>query len=139
VGGRGAEPRWLVATLAFAGYFLAARGVGNLYPLSTFPMYSGAPAAALSRVMARTAAGEFLEVTDLVAWRCETLPRLEDVACADARGIAYVDREREDHIRAHAGAGAEPVELVRRVFSFDGAARPAACVISRCAATRARR
>ena len=126
----------MVPTLALVGYLAAARGVENLYPLSTFPMYSGSGGPAASRVMARTAGGDFVEVTDLDAWDCPSLPRLEDVQCAGSDNIPYLDREREEHIRAHPGTGGAPVEVVRRVFSFDGAQRSAFCPIARCTAKR---
>jgi hypothetical protein len=145
--GRRADPRFHVATLALVGYVLAAAGAGNVYPVSTFPMYSGAAGEAVSRVMARDAGGAFVEVTDLEGWRCDgAVPALEATTCGDARGIAYLDRERDAHIRAHAAASGgggsggngsgEPFELVRRVFSFDGVERPAYCPIARCTARR---
>jgi hypothetical protein len=129
------DPR-LISILALIGYFTAARGVENLYPVSTFPMFSGAAAPAISRVMTRTASGELHEVTEFTSWQCDNLPHLDATLCLDVPSIPYIDREREDHIRSHPGAGAEPVELVRRIFSFDGVERPASCVIARCSATR---
>jgi hypothetical protein len=127
--------RFTVATLVLAGYLLAARGVGDLYPLSTYSMYAGSPGDSISRVMALVG-GSFVEVTDLSSWQCDNLPHLEAAQCGGARGIAYLDREREAHIRNHPGDGGEPVELVRRVFSFDGVQRPAYCTLARCRARR---
>lgn len=130
------DSRFLVAVLVLAGYLAAARGVGSFYPISTFAMYASAPGQSASRIMARSSSGEYLEVTDFDGWRCDRLPALDRVACADARSVPYVDREREEHIRSHAGAGGQEVELVRRVFSFDGVARPPYCTIAHCSARR---
>jgi hypothetical protein len=121
-----------VAALLFVAYLLAARGAGNFYPLSTFPMYSGA-GGSMSRIMARLD-GKFLEVTALSSWKCDYLPQLDTTSCAGAGSIGYVDRERQAHIEAHSGEGGVPVELVRRVFSFDGVQRPEYCVITTCRA-----
>jgi hypothetical protein len=119
-----------VAVLALIGYLLAARGVGSLYPFSTFPMYSGAAGGAVSRLMARLPSGELVEVTDLVGWQCGKMTQ-----CGPA-GIGYVDREREEHMRKHSGSGGEAVQLVRRIFSFDGVERAPYCVVAECRARR---
>ena len=115
-------------------YALAARGVENLYPFSVFPMYSGEAGTGTSRVMARTAEGAFVEVTAFERWQCDALPVLETTTCAGVGGIPYIDREREQYLRAHAGTGGQPIELVRRVFSFDDVARPTHCPLVRCTA-----
>lgn len=128
------RPRAFVSALALFGYLAAARGVENFYPLSTFPMYSDEPGATSSRIMAHGSDG-FVEVTDLVDWKCDNLPHLESSTCGDARAVPYIDRERERFIRAHAGNGRESFELVRRVFSFDGKSR-ADCTLARCRASR---
>jgi hypothetical protein len=130
------DARLFLSALVLIGYLAAARGVGSLYPLSTFPMYAAPAGEAVTRIMAHTAGGEWVEVGDLEGWQCDTLPHLETTRCGGAGGIAYVDREREDFIRRHLGSGGEPIELVRRVFSFDGVVRPPYCVISRCRARR---
>jgi hypothetical protein len=129
------DPRVLVSTLVLAGYLAAAKGVGNLYPISTFPMFSESSGEAVTRIMARTG-GEFVEVDEFTSWDCPKLPSLDTTSCAGVPSIPYVDREREDYLRAHAGSGGERVELVRRVFSFDGAQRPPYCVIAQCTAKR---
>jgi len=128
------DARLAVALLAMGGYTLIARGAGSVYPFSVFPMYSEKSVPFTSRVMVR-AGGEFFEVTDYQGWRCEALPTLEATSCGGVGGIPYIDREHEAHIRAHPGAGGEPVALVRRVFSFDGVDR-SPCEITRCTASR---
>jgi hypothetical protein len=130
------NPRLTVSVLALVGYLLAARGVENFYPLSTFPMYSGEPGSTASRIMA-LGEGGLVEVTDLVDWRCDKLPHLETATCGDARTVPYLDREREAYIRSHAGAGNQSYLLVRRVFSFDRDAKERAdCTLARCRARR---
>jgi hypothetical protein len=131
---RGLDARLVLGALVLVGYAMAARGVENLYPFSVFPMYAAARAKVISRVMARVADGSFIEVTALDRWQCDALPVLEATTCADASSIQYIDREREQYIREHAGTGGQPVELVRRVFSFDGVSRPTHCTVSRCTA-----
>jgi hypothetical protein len=132
----GIDARVAISVLVLLGYWLAGRGVENLYPFSRFPMYSHAAGGAAARVMARMSDGAFVEVTDLGAWHCDALPALDADKCDGVGGIPYIDREREDHIRSHAGDGRTPVELVRRVFSFDGKTRAPYCVISHCTVTR---
>lgn len=126
--------------LALLGYAISARGVENLYPFSVFPMYASSEGAVTSRIMARTAAGELLEVDRFQGWSCPELPALDATSCEGVRGIPYIDREREAHVRAHPLGGGEgegePVELVRRVFSFDGKARAETCRLAACRARR---
>ena len=137
---RGPDARVFLGVLALLGYAIIARGVENLYPFSVFPMYASGESAVTSRIMARTAAGEILEVDRFHGWSCRELPTLDATSCEGVRGIPYIDREREAHVRAHPlgsndGEG-EPVELVRRVFSFDGKARAETCPLAACRASR---
>ncbi len=96
-------------------------------------MYSGDAPAAVARLMVKDG-GDFREIGDFSAWKCDNLPHLADLSCGDARGIDYLDADREAFIRSHAGEGGRPVELVQRVFSFDGNPRQAYCVVTRCSA-----
>ncbi len=130
------DPRLAVAIAVFVGYFVAARVARNIYPISNFPMYSEGTVRAAARVMVRTSAGTYGEVTAFDRWRCESLPALETTSCAETSAIPYIAREQEQYIRAHQGEGGGAVELVQRVFSFDGAKRPPHCVIARCTAVQ---
>lgn len=130
------DHRLVLGALVFIGYSAVARSVGNLYPFSIFPMYAGKAGDATSRVMVRGADGAYEEVPRYEGFACESLPVLETTTCAGVAGIPYIDREREQHIREHAGTGGQPVELVRRVFSFDGKSRPSHCVSTRCTAVK---
>jgi hypothetical protein len=128
------DARVVLGALVLGTSAMAARGVESFYPFSVFPMYSGEAGTASSRIMARSAEGGFVEVTAFERWQCDALPVLEKTTCAGVGGIPYVDREREQHIRTHAGTGGQPIELVRRVFSFDDVPRPTHCTIVRCTA-----
>jgi hypothetical protein len=142
------QPAFVLGALVLAGYAVIARGVGNLYPFSTFSMYSSVHTTTGSRIVARDARGRLRELADYDQWRCEagvdamTEPR----ACApggEVYGIGYLDREAREYLAAHASAsaapGSEPVEVVRRVWRFGGApGSPATvdCTIIRCEAVR---
>lgn len=141
-------PRTLVVAFAFFGYLALALSVRNLYPLSTFEMYAGAPpTAAPSRVIARDAAGGAHEVDEYRAWSCEGPTPLGPAGCASEWPYAfsiYLDRAAADWVEAHRGAGGpvargEPVEIVRRVYRLtDGVGPPSVrdCVLNRCRAAR---
>jgi hypothetical protein len=125
-----------VSLLVLAGFVGAARGVGNFYPVSQFPMYSGSAGDAAARVML-FADGEYFEVDAFTDFACESWVPLDVGRCEGASSIPYIDRETEAWLLAHRGAPAATgrhFELVRRVFSFDGAQRPAHCVLTRCTA-----
>src|SRR5579863_873472 len=98
-------PRTLVVAFAFFGYLALALSVRNLYPLSTFEMYAGAPATtAPSRVIARDAAGVAHEIDEYVAWTCEGPTPLGPAGCASEWPYAfsiYLDRAAADWIDAH--------------------------------------
>lgn len=132
------DARLFLGLLVLGGYAFAARGVGNLYPFSVFPMYAGNGETATARMMARTEAGTVLEIGAFSAWSCEPLPSFESTSCGGIRGIPYIDREHEAYVRAHplGDHAGEPVALIRRVFSFDGQTRPDACVVATCRASR---
>lgn len=125
----------LVSLVVMAAFISAARGVGNLYPVSQFPMYAGSAGPAATHVMVlRAGATEYEEVDAFQSFACESLPVLEAQRCGDASAIPYLAREAEALIRSRSGAGGGEVELVLRVWSFDGVARPAHCVVARCRA-----
>lgn len=67
--------------LALVGYLAIARGVENLYPFSTFNMYSVERAASASRVLARDAHGAVSEVTGWERWECDAPPDLDAAPC----------------------------------------------------------
>lgn len=146
-----------LTAIAFATYLLGSRGVGDLYPWSTFDMYSHTPGGTSSRVLVLDG-GETRDVADFRSWRCDGPIDLSPLRC---EGIAwpfyhvpYVDAAAAALVR-EGGAG-EPeggerveVQLVRRIWIFrkDGAARQEApevpaevrnCPLHACTAVRAR-
>jgi hypothetical protein len=110
-----------VAVLSFIGYLAVARIVGNVYPFSTFPMYAGEQLSTGSRIVAKDETQRLHEVTDGIAWECET-PALDPNGCSgrDIHTISYVDREAIDYVREHTGSDprARPVEIVRHIWRF---------------------
>lgn len=134
----GPDARLFLGLLVLLAYGITARGVKNLYPFSVFPMYAGSEATATSRIMARTSGGTIVEVESFTGWACDPLPAVETTSCGGVHGIPYLDREHEAYVRAHplGGRAGEPVELVRRNFSFDGEQRPEVCPVALCRAVR---
>jgi hypothetical protein len=139
--------RTVVAAFAFAGYLALAFVARNVYPLSTFEMYAGAPPSrAPTRVIARDAAGGAHEVDEYVGWHCDAEIAGARQACLSEwpyAYTAYLDRAAADWVAAHPGAGAagEPVEIVRRIYRLSdrgGAPQVRDCVLSRCRAERRR-
>jgi|KBSMisStandDraft_5_1062788.scaffolds.fasta_scaffold183918_3 hypothetical protein len=139
-------PRTLVGVTAFVGYLGLAAAVHNLYPISTFEMYAGAPPSrAPTRVIARDASGEAHEVDEFVGWRCEGPVPLDRASCVGEWPYAttdYLDRAAADWVAGHPGpaaGGGEPVEIVRRIYRLaDGGGPPAVrdCLLRRCQAGR---
>lgn len=124
-----------VSLLVLFGFVAAARGVGNLYPVSQFPMYAGNAGPSTAHVMLLGRDGAYVEVDSVQALTCESLPALDAQRCDDASAIPYLAREAEQFIRAHPASGSGvDVELVLRVWSFDGKTRPAHCVVAKCTA-----
>jgi hypothetical protein len=126
----------VLVILVLGGYLAVAAAARNLYPFSTFPMYSGSGASGASRIFARLGDGSLREVTDLSEWSC---PRDFDWSApgCDARGIGYLERKFASHIRAAEGNGREAVDVVRRDFRFtlDGSLKVEECTLARCRAT----
>jgi hypothetical protein len=142
-----ASPRQLtacVAALSMTGYLLVARIAGNLYPFSTFGMYSAIPARAASRIVARDPTGTVRELTEFTSFRCDRPVDLS--ACqqvGDAYTIEYLDREARAYVGeaplqpdAREATGAA-VDVDRRVWHFEpGHEDPVVddCLFSRCQA-----
>ncbi len=133
----------LVVGLAiFCAYFVAARLVGNLYPLSTFEMYSRPAPEWAARVFARDADGRLHRVDAFVGWRCPDPTDLRAaLASCGARHIALDYVVRDDQVAIDDGdpsPAGEPVELIsraQRVATGPGE-RTHVCRIATCTATR---
>lgn len=133
-----------IGLMVFLTYVLVALAVQNLYPFSTFPMYSKAAKTSGARLIALDEHGRDHEVTDFGAWSCPDLKPIQRVICPDGtRGKpeAYLVKEATDYIRANWSESPtddqRTVELIVRVWVFPkegGEAPPRDCPIHTCRA-----
>lgn len=132
----------VVVWAIFIAYVLAARGIRNFFPISSFDMYQGQSPTMTSRILIVDNAGHPSEITHYDAFQCNpTKPKLDDVQhCEGARirGPNYVVRDQQIHLDAHlhssADAGSE-VKLVLRTFTLENKPGPPAfsdCVLAVC-------
>jgi hypothetical protein len=133
------DARARIVLLCLLGYVAIARGLGNVYPFSTFSMYSGARASSASRVVARDDRGALHEVTDYVAWSCGEAVDVRPERCAEQQAfytIPYVDRAAEEYLLANGGDDprAVPVDVVRHIWRFRTEPNAEDCVLQRCRA-----
>jgi hypothetical protein len=133
-------PRWLPWVL-LATYVLAARGAGNLYPLSTFDMYGKTALDSASRIVARDGE-ELREIERYEHWRCETQPSPDPHECPREWPFVHLESVDRAAIRRVREAdppkdGARPVAIVRRIWRFSGDDPPTTvdCVLARCEAS----
>ncbi|GEM_PF-2049459 len=131
-------------------YVLIAAQLQNLYPFSTFPMYSSSVFTSGARLVAVDEAGVAHEITDFEAWSCPELGTVDRVMCPDGeltQPTGYLAKEAIDYIFAHpaprAEHGAQPespaVSLVVRTWRLDtpeGETRVLDCPVSACTAER---
>lgn len=143
--GRGVHPTVWMTLLVMGGYFAIARLVDNLYPFSTFSMYSAARSEAASHVVARDGAGKLHPVFEYEAWSCPEPLDIDPPRCRAAGpfgSIEYIDRGIVQHVQRPRSAGAppgEPLDLVRHIWRFQdgsGDVRTEDCLIARCQAAR---
>ena len=139
--GHAREPAVGLGAAVLVTYLLVARGLGDLYPFSTFSMYSAHPTDSGSRIVARDARGGLREVSSYDRWACPGTEALERAdACGVVTAIDYLDREAREYLDGHAAAdtpGSEPVEVVRRAWRFGGDAPVIRdCPLLRCRAVR---
>ncbi|MCA9712704.1 MAG: hypothetical protein KDK70_43145, partial [Myxococcales bacterium] len=102
------DRRLVVAWAIFATYLLAARMVGNFFPLSVFDMYQAHAPSVVARVLVVDEAGERAEVEDFEGWACEgpplSMPQVEQRCGARHRPLDYVLRDQALYIEAHGDA-----------------------------------
>ena len=97
---------WLTLAL-YAGISL---GVTNLYPFSTFPMYSDSRFTSGARLVAIGPDGRAREVRRYEAWSCADSAPIVTVQCPDGRRVqpvTYLTKEATDYIGAHGVQGDE--------------------------------
>lgn len=136
----------VVAWSCLATYLVAARIVGNWFPLSTFDMYQAHAPEVVARVVVVDGEGAKQELRYFEAYACEPV-RLELAAtvaerCGEEhRPVPYVVRDQQLWLDAHLdpAGGPEAIAIVSRAYAL--AERPGApaftdCVIARCTARR---
>lgn len=133
----------VVAGSIFAVYLVAARLVGNLYPLSTFEMYSRPVPAWVTRIWARDATGALHRLDDYDEWRCE--PAIDLRAALERCGPEHVALDyvvRGEQVVLDAGVGGDvSVDLISRAHRLANGPgeRVRECVLARCSARRSDR
>lgn len=128
------DPVTVVSLLCFVGYFLVSRVVLNLFPFSTYSMYSSMNDVQSSgqvrgcHLLAVGPDGHACDVTEFRAWDC---PPWEDAARRSVHDLSCplyfnVEDPIREYIRRHSGhdAAAVRVDLVRRVWVFAGGRAP---------------
>ncbi len=133
---------WWVSIITWLSYVIVALGVTNLYPFSTFPMYSDSVHANPMRMLGRTADGEVFEVKSYTNWQCEDLDALrpEDIHCEGSTltPVGYLVKQNLDLMRQHAGGGDTPVWVIVRAWDLPADGPPSApvdCDVRACFAT----
>lgn len=139
---RASDDAWFPALCVLAGYFVIARGLGNLYPFSTFEMYAAVEARSASRLLAEDGEGRLHEIREFAAYRCGSIDP-KPAACAtggDYYTIGYVEREAAEDLATRTAApmngAAQDVRLIRRVWRFHGPGAPSVqdCMVATCQA-----
>jgi hypothetical protein len=127
-----------LVAIAMLGYLAAARGVGNLYPFSTFEMYGATRLVDASRIVAK--AGEAVqEVRRFSRWSCDRVPDPDPRRCVASWPffhIEAVDRAAIDHVSGAPAPGDDAVQvvLVRRVWRLGDEVAIEDCELARCEA-----
>ena len=136
----------VVAWSCLATYLVAARVVGNWFPLSTFDMYQAHAPEVVARVVVVDEHGDKRELAHYEALACEPAPlelaaALAERCSEEHRPIPYVVRDQQLWLDAHRGpaGGPEAIAIVSRAYVL--AERPGApafgdCVLARCTARR---
>ena len=136
----------VVAWSCLATYVVAARVVGNWFPLSTFDMYQAHAPEVVARVIAVGDAGQRRELRHYEGYACEPAPLRLAAAVAERCGeehrpLPYVVRDQQLWLDAHLdpAGGPEAIAIVSRAYVL--AERPGApaftdCVLARCTARR---
>lgn len=125
--------------LTLIAYCALARLVDNLYPFSTFPMYSYNQNSA-SRIIVRGARAAEHEIKDYDRWHCPEPLDPSSRACDDLKQfdrIAYLDQEIVDYLSSHSAVSPEgdPVTIIRKIWYLNaGKTETAYCPLQTCTA-----
>lgn len=138
----------LVAWSCLATYVVAARVVGNWFPLSTFDMYQAHAPEVVARVVVVDGEGVKRELRHFEAYACEPAPlelaaALTERCSEEHRPLPYVVRDQQRWLEAHRdpAGGPEAVAIVSRAYGLvERPGMPAFtdCVLARCTARRRR-
>lgn len=136
----------LVAWSCLATYVVAARVVGNWFPLSTFDMYQAHAPEVVARVVVVDAHGGKRELRHYEAYACEPatveLAAMAAERCGEEhRPLPYVMRDQQLWLDAHRdpAGGPEAIAIVSRAYVLGkrpGAPASRDCVLARCRAHR---
>lgn len=128
-----------LVVLTIITYCALARLIDNLYPFSTFPMYSHTERSA-SRIVVRDAQGVEHEVEDYHHWHCPEPLDLSPKSCGNLKPftwIKYLNQDFIDYISSHSTTRHEgdPVTIMRKIWYFiDGQTEVAYCPLQDCTA-----
>jgi hypothetical protein len=136
----------VVAWSCLVTYLVAARVVGNWFPLSTFDMYQARAPEAVARVVVADREGRRHELGQYEGYACEPL-RLElaqtvaERCSEEHRPLPYVVRDQQLWLDGHIDArgGPETIAIVSRAYVLAerrGAPAYTDCVLARCTARR---
>ena len=123
-------------------YVAASRGVGNLYPWSSFEMYGATRLTSASRIAVRLEDGDgqdgVVEIERFSRWRCAARPVVDPRRCVGQWPYFHVEA-RDLEVLAHIDAAGDPGDagrpavVVRRVWRLgDGPAQAEDCELARC-------
>lgn len=126
-------------------YVVAARVVGNFFPLSVFDMYQAHAPEVVARVIVLDGAGGKQELGRFEAFACEPGPvrlaELEGRCGAEHRPPPYVIRDQQRWLdeQLDPAGGPEAITIVSRAHVLverPGAPAFRDCVVARCTARR---
>ncbi|MBX7080751.1 MAG: hypothetical protein K1X88_16255 [Nannocystaceae bacterium] len=136
----------LAAWAIFAAYVIAARGIGNAFPLSVFDMYQGRGGDTAARVRVREADGSTRELDRYGALQCyPRLPMLTELrrSCGpEHQPLDYVTRDQQRWLEAHLvdTPQSREVAIVSRAWWLtprEHGPEFTDCVLARCTASDA--
>jgi len=135
----------VVAWSCLVTYLVAARVVGNSFPISTFDMYQGHAPEVVARVVVVDGEGRKRELGQYEGYACEPAPvrlaeRVAERCSEEHRPLPYVVRDQQLWLDAHLepAGGPETVAIASRAYVLverPGAPTFTDCVIARCTAT----
>jgi hypothetical protein len=137
---------FVVVWAIFVAYVLAARGVRNFFPISSFDMYQAQSSTIASRVLVVDSSGKPSEITQYEAFQClPPRPKLTDVTHCEHAGVGrveYVGRDQQIYLDEHRRQdlkNSHEAKLVWRTFSLEERPGPPTysdCVLAVCQVRR---